>query len=58
MLMQDGTGGRTLSLGTDYESVQAAGYTLSTSGNALDVIPYYVVATDRVLLGMIQKSMG
>ena len=58
VLMQDGTGSRTLSLGTDYESVQAAGYTLSTATNALDVIPYYVVATDRVLLGMIQKSMG
>ena len=58
VLMQDGTGGRTLSLGTDYESVQAAGYTLSTGSNALDVIPYYVVATDRVLLGMIQKTMG
>ena len=57
-LKQDGTGSRTLSIGTDYESVQGAGYTLSTAAGATDLIPYYVIATDRVLLGMIQKSMA
>ena len=57
-LKQDGTGSRTLSLGTDWETVQGAGYTLTTTGGATDIIPYYVVGTDRVLLGMIQKALA
>jgi hypothetical protein len=57
-LKQDGTGSRTLSIGTDWETVQGAGYTLSTAAGATDIIPYYVVGTDRVLLGMIQKALA
>ena len=55
---QDGSGNRTLSLGTDWETVQGGGYTLSTAAGSTDIIPYYVVATDRILLGQIQKSLA
>ena len=55
---QDGTGNRTLSLGTDWETVQGGGYTLSTAAGSTDIIPYYVVATNRILLGQIQKSLA
>ena len=49
--IQDGTGSRTLTLGTDYESVGGSGITLSTAASATDVIPYVVAASNRVLLG-------
>ena len=39
VLIQDGTGSRTLSLGTDYESVGGSGITLSTAASATDMIP-------------------
>ena len=55
---QDGSGNRTLSLGTDWETVQGGGYTLSTAAGSTDIIPYYVVATNRILLGQIQKSLA
>ena len=49
--IQDGTGSRTLTLGTDYESVGGSGITLSTAASATDVVPYVVAAGNRVLLG-------
>ena len=49
--IQDGTGSRTLTLGTDYESVGGSGITLSTAASATDVVPYVVAAANRVLLG-------
>jgi len=57
-LKQDGSGSRTLSLGTDWETVQGAGYTLTTTAGATDIIPYYVVGTNRILLGQIQKALA
>ena len=51
LVIQDGTGSRTLTLGTDYESVGGSGITLSTAASATDVIPYVVAASNRVLLG-------
>jgi hypothetical protein len=57
-LKQDGTGSRTLSLGTDYESPAAAGFTLTTTAGATDIIPYYVVQPGRILLGQIQRGFG
>ena len=56
--IQDGTGSRTLSLGTDYETAGAAGITLSTAASATDLIPYVVVAANRILLGQPQKSFS
>ena len=57
-LKQDGSGSRTLSLGTDYESPAAAGFTLTTTAGATDIIPYYVVQPGRILLGQIQRGFG
>ena len=56
--IQDGTGSRTLSLGTDYETAAGAGITLSTAASATDLIPYVVVAANRILLGQPQKSFS
>jgi len=51
VFVQDSTGSRTLSLGTDYETAGAAGITLSTAASATDVVPYIVMANNRILLG-------
>ena len=56
--IQDGTGSRTLSLGTDYETAGGAGITLSTAGNAVDVIPYFVKASGSIQLGAVQKAFS
>ena len=56
--IQDGTGSRTLSLGTDYETAGGAGITLSTAANAVDVIPYFVKASGSVQLGAVQKAFS
>ena len=56
--IQDGTGSRTLSLGTDYETAGAAGITLTTTASATDLIPYLVVASNRILLGAPQLAFA
>ena len=58
VFIQDGTGSRTLSLGTDYESVGGSGITLSTAANATDMIPYVVAASNRILLGTPQLAFS
>ena len=58
VLIQDGTGGRTLSLGTDYETAGGAGITLSSGAAATDIVPYVVAASARILLGQPQKSFS
>jgi hypothetical protein len=58
VLIQDGTGGRTVSLGTDYETAGAAGLTLSTAASTTDVVPYIVVASGRILLGAPQLAFA
>ena len=42
---------RTVSLGTDYETVGGAGLTLSSTAGATDVVPFVVAATGRIILG-------
>ena len=56
--IQDGTGSRTLSLGTDYETAGGAGITLSTAANAVDVIPFFVKAAGSIQLGAVQKAFS
>ena len=56
--IQDGTGGRTVSLGTDYETAGGAGLTLSSAASATDVVPYIVVASGRILLGTPQLAFS
>ena len=56
--IQDGTGARTLSLGTDYETAGGSGITLSTAASAVDVIPYFVKASNSIQLGAVQKAFS
>jgi hypothetical protein len=56
--IQDGTGSRTLSLGTDYETAGARGFTLSTAANSVDLIPYVVQSASNILLGRVQRAFA
>lgn len=56
--IQDGTGSRTVSLGTDYETAGAAGLTLSTAASTTDIVPYVVTASGRILLGAPQLAFA
>ena len=58
VFIQDGTGSRTLSLGTDYESPAGGGITLSTAANAVDVVPYFVKASGSIQLGAPQLAFS
>ena len=58
VLIQDSTGGRTLSLGTDYETAAGGGITLSTAASATDIVPYVVAASNRILLGAPQLAFS
>jgi len=55
---QDATGGRTVSLGSEYKTTNASGLTLSTAANAVDVVPYIVNASGSILLGNPQKAFA
>ena len=56
--IQDSTGGRTVSLGTDYETAGGAGLTLSSTASTTDIVPYVVVASGRILLGAPQLAFS
>ena len=58
VVIQDGTGSRTLGLSSDFSTVGGAGITLSTAANSVDIIPYFVQATDEILLGAPQKAFS
>ena len=58
MIIQDGTGSRTLSLGTDYETAGGAGLTISTAASSVDILPYFVQAADNILLGSPQLAFA
>jgi hypothetical protein len=58
VLIQDGTGSRTLSLGTDYETAAGGGITLSTTASTTDIVPYIVAASGRILLGAPQLAFA
>ena len=58
VFIQDAGGSNTLTLGTDYESAGGAGITLTTTGNATDIVPYVVGASNRILLGAVQLAFS
>ena len=58
VIIQDGTGSRTLSLGTDYETAGGSGLTISTTANAVDVVPYIVKAAGSIQLGAPQLAFS
>jgi hypothetical protein len=58
VFIQDGTGGRTVSLHGDYETSGSGGITLSSAASARDIVPYAVSATGSIILGAVQKAFG
>ena len=58
VFIQDGTGSRTVSLGTEYKTAGAVGLTLSTDASATDVVPYIVSAGGSILLGSPQLAFA
>lgn len=58
VFVQDATGSRTLSLGSEYESAGGSGITLSTAANAVDVVPYFVKASGSIQLGAPQLAFA
>ena len=58
VFIQDSTGGRTVSLGTDYETAGGAGLTLSSTASTTDIVPYVVAASGRILLGNPQLAFS
>lgn len=58
VFIQDGTGGRTVSLGTDFETAGGTGLTLSAAASTTDIVPYIVVAANRILLGAPQLAFA
>ena len=58
VLIQDGTGSRTLSTGSDFEWPAGTAGTISTSANAVDVIPYVVDGSNSILLGAPQLAFA
>ena len=58
VFIQDGSGSRSVTLGGDYESAGGAGITLSTGANAVDILPYMVVAANRIALGAPQLAFA
>ena len=58
VIIQDGTGSRTVSLGTDYETASAGGLSLSTTASTTDIVPYVVAASGRILLGAPQLEFA
>ena len=58
VFVQDAVGSRTLSLGSEYKTAGAAGITLSTTANAVDIVPYIVQASGSILLGAPQLEFA
>lgn len=57
LLIQDGTGGHTITYGTDYEFTNGSAIVLSTGANAQDVIGYQILDTGRVLLFPVGRAI-
>jgi hypothetical protein len=55
-IVQDGTGSRTLSYGTDWEFAGGVAPVLSTAAGANDLLFYYVIATDRIFANLIKAT--
>lgn len=59
IFIQDATGGRTVSLGSEYKtSTNGAGITLTTAADAVDCVPYAVTASGSILLGKPQLNFA
>ena len=55
-IVQDATGSRTLSYGTDWEFAGGTAPTLSTAANTQDLLFYHVIATDRIYASLVKAT--
>lgn len=55
-IVQDATGSRTLTYGTDWEFAGGVAPVLSTAAGANDLLFYYVIATDRIFANLIKAT--
>jgi hypothetical protein len=58
VLVQDATGGRTVSLGSDFLTANGAGIALSSAASTTDIVPYVVASSGRILLGAPQLAFS
>jgi len=58
IFIQGGSGGYTISLGTDYETTDGQGLTLSTAAGSVDIVPYFVQSSGNILLGTPQLAFS
>jgi len=58
VLIQDGTGSRTLAVGDQYFGAGGEVPEISTAANSIDVIPYFVQASGKILLGAAQQAFA
>ena len=58
VIIQDGTGSRTIATGTDYEWPAGTEPAISTSANSVDILPYFVDAANSILLGNPQLAFA
>jgi hypothetical protein len=57
--IQDGSGNRQVSIQGDYEIAGGgSSLDLSTTAGATDLVPYVVIAANRILLGTPQKAFA
>jgi len=58
VIIQDGTGSRTIATGTDYEWPAGTEPAISTAANSVDILPYFVDASNSILLGNPQLAFA
>jgi len=58
IFIQDGTGSRSVSPASDYITPADDALTLSTAANAVDLVPYAVQASNKILLGTPQLAFS
>jgi hypothetical protein len=56
--IQDGTGSRVLSVGSQYFCAGGSVIVLSTAANSIDIVPYVVIAAGKVCLGAPQLAFA
>jgi len=58
VIIQDGTGSRSIATGTDYEWPAGTEPAISTAANSVDILPYFVDASNSILLGNPQLAFA
>ena len=56
--IQDGTGSRVLSVGSQYFCAGGSVIVLSTAANSIDIVPYVVIAAGKICLGAPQLAFA